>query len=119
VSPSFELSLDRDRFRPGETVNGNVRVVEGGRSRSVEVFLNYCERTADYSAVTRGVASGPLHQGDLQPGQSFSFALQLPPDALPRYSSSNAAIYWEVDVKSDERGIDTHERREIEVEPPP
>lgn len=119
MSPRFELSLERDRFRPGETVNGNVRVLEGGGSRSLEAFLNYCERTSDYSAVSRSVRSGPLHQGDLQPGQSFSFSLQLPADALPAHSTSNAALYWEVDVKSDERGLDTHERRQVEVEPAP
>ena len=44
-------------------------------------------------------------------------ALSLPPDASPNYQSENGELYWELDVKSDEFGRDTHERHRIEVGP--
>ena len=116
MSPRLRLELERDRYRPGETVSGTVRVVEGGPSRSVEVALVYREATSDYSTSARQVTSGPLHEGELEPGQTFPFTLELPTDALPGYSSANAALGWIVDVKSDKRGLDTHEQRRIEIE---
>ncbi len=48
-----------------------------------------------------------MHWGELSAGQAFDFAIQLPSDALPNYASSNGALYWEVEVKSDEPGFDT------------
>jgi hypothetical protein len=119
MSPRLALELERDRYAPGETVSGVVRVVEGGGSRSLEVALEYRERTRDYSAVARRVATGPLHQGELPPGHTFPFSLQLPADAPPAHSTPNASLAWHVDAKSDERGLDTHDEREIHVEPPP
>ena len=117
MSPVLELWLDRERYTPGDTVRGTIRVVEGGRSRSLEVRLNYNEKTEDFAAVATGVASGPLNTGDLATGMSFGFALALPPDAFPNYRSEHGELFWEVDVRSDEVGIDTHERRRIEVAP--
>ena len=119
MSPRLSLELQGERYAPGDTVSGVVRVVEGGGSRSLEVALEYRERTRDYSAVARRIATGPLHQGELVQGHSVAFSLQLPPDALPAHSTPNASLAWHVDAKSDERGLDTHDEREIHVEPPP
>jgi hypothetical protein len=47
----------------------------------------------------------------------LQFELSLPPDASPNYQSENGELYWELDVKSDEFGRDTHERHRIEVGP--
>jgi hypothetical protein len=115
VSPVLELWLDREHYAPGDTVRGTIRVVEGDRSRSLEAMLAYNEKTGDYAAVATSVSSGPLATGDLTTGMSFGFALALPPDALPNYRSEHGELFWEVDVRSDELGIDSHERRRIEV----
>ena len=56
-----------------------------------------------------------LQTGDVQTGQSLAFALDLPEDALPGHHSEHGELYWELDVKSDEMGPDTHVRRRIEV----
>jgi hypothetical protein len=116
VSPRFQLQLDRERYTPGEAIRGTILVLEGGDSRSVEVLLDYIEETEDYSEVATSISSGPLHGGDLTPGMSLEFALPLPSDALPNYRSGHGELYWQVDVKSDERGRDTHERHRIEVD---
>jgi hypothetical protein len=117
VSPRFQLQLDRERYTPGETIRGTVFVLEGGGSRSLEALLEYHEETADYSEVATSVSSGPLHAGDLTPGMSFEFELSLPPDAFPNHLSEHGELYWELDVKSNEPGRDTHERRRIELQP--
>lgn len=118
MSPRFQLQLDRERYAPGDTVKGTILVTEGGSSRALEARLEYTEETADYSEVALSIPSGPLHEGDLTVGTSFEFELALPPDALPSYKSRHGELYWELDVKSDESGRDTHERRRIAVEPP-
>lgn len=114
MSPAFEVQLEREAFAPGERVSGSVLVTEGGSSRALEVALEFHESSPDYEEVpvTRSVS---LHAGDVQAGQSLPFALELPADALPAYRSEHGELYWEVDVKSDEMGRDTHVRRRIEV----
>lgn len=119
MSPSFRIELARDRFAPGDAVRGTVIILEGGSSRDLEVLLHYTEETDDYSATAVSVTSGILHAGDLPVGASFGFEVSLPADALPNYRSEHGELYWLLDVKSDERGRDTHERHRIEVEPEP
>jgi hypothetical protein len=115
----FELQLERERFKAGETVTGSVLVVEGGGSRALGVSLTYNEKTEDFFDVVTSTDSGALHEGDLAAGMSFAFELMVPIDALPNYESEHGELYWELDVKSDEAGRDTHERRRIEVEATP
>ena len=117
MSPRFQVELERERYAPGETVSGTILVLEGGGSRSLEALLEYHEQTEDYSHVAATISSGPLHTGDLATGTSFQFEIALPPDALPNYRSAHGELYWELDVRSDELGRDTHERRRIEVGP--
>jgi len=116
MSVTFDLQVDAERHRPGDSVAGTVVVREGGRSRSLEVLLLYVEETSDYLEIATTISSGRLHEGDLEPGASFRFELALPPEALPNFSSQHGQLYWQLDVKSDERGRDSHERRRIVVE---
>jgi hypothetical protein len=118
VSPRFQLQLDRERYAPGDTIRGTILLLEGGDSRVLEAFLEYCEETADYSEVAVSIPSGPLHEGELTAGTSFEFELGLPPDALPNYKSRHGELYWQVDVASEEFALDSHERRRIEVRLP-
>jgi hypothetical protein len=114
VSPVFDVQLERDRFAPGERVAGTVLVTEGGGSRTLEVTLAFHEKSPDYEE-TPVSQTQALHMGDVQTGQSLAFALDLPADALPGHRSEHGELFWELDVKSDEMGPDTHVRRRIEV----
>jgi hypothetical protein len=115
MSPSFDLDLGGGPRKPGDTIAGTVVVREGGRSRSLEVLLEFVEETADYLEVASSVSTGHLHKGKLEPGMSFAFELAVPPDALPEVRSRHGQLYWRLDVKSDEIGRDSHERRRIVV----
>jgi hypothetical protein len=118
MSARFQLQLDRERYRPGDTIEGDILVLEGGDSSSLEVLLEYKEETEDgYTAVATNVSTGLLHAGNLAPGMSFNFELALPADAFPNYRSDHGELYWQLDLKSSELGRDTHERHRIEVEP--
>ena len=118
MSPRFELQLDRERYAPGDAIRGTVQVVEGGGSRSLEALLEYKEETDDYVEVATSISSGPLQSGHLATGSSFEFELTVPEDALPSYQSQHGELYWEVDVKSNEPGRDTHERCRVEISRP-
>jgi hypothetical protein len=114
VSPAFQVQLERDRFAPGERVAGTVLVTRGGGSRNLNVILAFHEKSPDYEE-TAASFTQTLHTGDVQTGQSLGFALDLPEDALPGHRSEHGELFWELDVKSDEMGPDTHLRRRIEV----
>ncbi len=116
VSPTFDLQLDDERYTPGATVAGTVVVRVGGRSRSLEVRLGYVEETDDYLEVATSLTTGHLDEGDLEPGASFRFELPLPPDALPNFTSRHGQLYWRLEVKSDERGRDSHELLRLDVD---
>jgi hypothetical protein len=103
VSLRLELELARDSFRPGESLAGAVLVAEGGGSRALEAALVFHEKSPDYE-------EAPV---------TVSRELQLPDTAVPGYRSEHGELYWELDVKSDEAGFDTHVRRRIEVLPSP
>jgi hypothetical protein len=115
MSLRFDLHLDRARYAPGERIRGTIVVLEGGRSRSLQVLLAYNERTDDYATVATSLSTGPLHTGDLTAGMAFPFELALPADALPNYRCEHGELYWELDVTSERFGPDAHERRRIEV----
>ena len=115
MSPALKLILPRAQYLPGEQITGTVTVVEGGDSRSLEVFLNCQDNTSDYSGTSFSEGTGHLHEGDLETGQGFEFTLQVPADAVPSFRTPHGVVYWEVDAKSDEFGRDTHDKRQIDI----
>lgn len=119
MSLRIEVLVGDEVHRPGGTVRGDLLVVEGGRSRSLEVRLQYREvvRAFQHDAVSCGPQR--LHEGDLRTGQQFPFALQLPPSALPGHTDSIGSLGWFVVARSDEPGLDTLAYGPIVVEVPP
>jgi hypothetical protein len=115
VSPRLALQLDRTAYAPGEEVTGTVVVAEGGRSRNLEVFLLFREKTADFEYDALRIGGGPLAEGDLEAGRSHRFAIRLPPDAPPAVATPHAELFWEVDARSDQLGPDAHARERISL----
>jgi hypothetical protein len=116
VSPSLAIHVEPPGpFKPGDWVRGRVDVLEGGNSRALHVEVRFRERTSDYSATPAIYGRAELHQGELVAGASLPFAIQLPADCFPSFSTGNAALYYEVHAQSDERGLDTHADAHIAV----
>ncbi len=90
-------------------------ILEGGKSRDLSVRLRYREKSPDYDATVVEHSSGALCTGDLTAGRTYDFAVQIPADALPSYSSLHGDLYWEVEARSNEFGVDTTTAQRIDV----
>jgi hypothetical protein len=112
----LEVRLERERYVPGEVVRGLVVGVEGGE-RDVEVSLRFHERSTEYEATTITIPAGS--QGELAPGSSHRFAIDLPDDAPPSHTSRHGALWWTTDARVGEAGSGRTVSRRIEVVPPP
>ena len=110
----LELVLQTDHVKPGGDVAGHIDVVEGGESRSLTVTLTFFEKTRDYSAAPHS-SSFVVHEGDLKAGESYTFSFTLPAEAPTSAKTKNGELYWELEVKSDEQGLDSHARSRLEV----
>ncbi len=112
----LDLELDSQAVGPGAKVSGRVLVLEGGTTRSLTACLEFHEHsTSGGNKVVTSISTEPLHEGELAAGMRFPFTLVLPRDALPSYRSENGELYWEVHVRSDEPGFDTHVRTRVLV----
>ena len=109
-----DLALQSDSVKPGGGVAGHIDVVEGGESRSLTVTLSFCEKTRDYF-VTAYSTSFVVHEGDVAKGESYEFSFTLPAEAPASAESKNGQLYWELEVRSDEHGLDSRARRRLEV----
>jgi hypothetical protein len=115
VSPRLRIDLDSEEYRLGDAVTGKVVALSGGASRSLKVWLEYREETKDYKEVASSVEHRTLNEGAIADGAAFDFELTLPADGYPNYKSEHGELCWELNVRSDERGRDTHERRRLDV----
>ena len=115
MSPRLELEVESATYAPGDTVRGSVVVVEGGRSRFVEVSLEYRESTPATDSVADRTPPVRVHEGDLVAGTRLPFALALPAGAFPNYESRASTLTWEVHARSDEFGVDTRAGRPLVV----
>lgn len=110
----LELELRSDQVKPGGDVAGHVDVVEGGESRSLTITVSFYEKTRDYF-VTAYSTSFVVHEGALAKGDSYEFSFTLPAEAPTSAESRNGELYWELEVRSDEHGLDSRARHRLEV----
>lgn len=110
----LELELKSDRAAPGGLVAGRIDVIEGGASRSLTLMLTLHERTSHFDVIAHSSAA-VVHRGDLVTGQSFDFEIAVPPEAPPSVKTEHAELSWDLDLKSDEPGLDSRIGRRIEV----
>jgi hypothetical protein len=110
----LELELTAESIPLGGTVAGRIKVVEGGDSRELTLTLTFYEHTRDFT-IPAAQTSSVVHEGAVTTGDSYEFSFALPENAVPSVETKNGKLYWELDAHSDERGLDTHVRREIRV----
>jgi hypothetical protein len=112
------VDVARRRLTRGLTVTA--RDGELRRGGDVEAWRwSSATRPPDHGHSARTIGSGPLRHGDLATGLVVDFDVLLPGDALPNCRSPEGELFWQLDVKSDERGRDTHEIRRIIVDAAP
>jgi hypothetical protein len=116
VRLQLDLDIRSQAVSPGATIAGSVLVLEGGGIRSLTVSLEFHEHsTSGGDKVVTSISTEPLHEEELAAGMRFPFTFVLPEDALPSYRSENGELYWEVHVRSDQLGFDTHLRKRVLV----
>ena len=110
----LELVLQSDHVKPGGEVAGHIDVAEGGASRSLTLTITFNEKTRDYSATP--YSSGfVVHEGDVKAGESYTFSFTLPATAPTSAKTKNGELYWQLEVTSDEQGLDSHSKQRLEV----
>jgi hypothetical protein len=110
----LDLELAAESVAPGKTVAGRVHVAEGGDSRELTLTLTFYEHTRDFT-IPAAQTSAAVHQGTVRTGDAYEFSFALPEDAVPSVETKNGKVYWELELRSDEPGFDTHVRRELRV----
>jgi hypothetical protein len=108
------LELDVDHVVLGERFAGRVRAIVGGTSRTLHLNIGLYERTLQLSAAV-AVDSSVIHEGDLETGRTYGFHATIPAEAPPSLKTKYSELYWELEVVSDEPGLDTRITRRIEV----
>jgi hypothetical protein len=108
------LELAAESIPPGGTVAGRIKVAEGGDSRELTLTLTFYEHTRDFT-IPAAQTSAVVHQGAVTTGDAYEFSFALPEDAVPSVETKNGKLYWELELRSDEPGFDTHVRRELRV----
>ncbi len=116
MSPKLSIAFDRPSVAPGGEVAGRVQVLEGGRSRRLSIMLRYRDATADYHGWSIEIPGPTIHEGALEVSAEYPFAIRLPADALPALSGVHGRTWWEIEARSDERGLDTVARAKLMVE---
>jgi hypothetical protein len=108
------LHLESERIVAGGRCAGRVEVLEGGAARSLSLSLTFYERSGDYTSIPF-TSSHVVHEGDLTTGRLFDFSFGMPAEAPPSFKGEHSELVWELDLKCDESGFDTHVNRRLEV----
>lgn len=110
----LELTFESERVAPGEEIRGQVTVLEGGPSQSLALTIGFHERSPAYGA-RPFLDSVVVREGALAAGDVVDFRYPLPAAALPSAKGKHGELYWELEVASDDPGLDTRVSRRIEV----
>lgn len=119
MTKHLTIKLEGAGYTPGEAVTGTVETLTPMKCKELTVALEYRDWTPDYHAVSREVPlQAPLHVGDLEEGQSFSFSIALPADALPGQSGTYGSTSWGVHARLAHLGPDVHAWQPLKVAEP-
>ena len=112
----IELSLDRDRFAPGDVVRGRVTVLHSGL-QEIQVGLLFREEGNRLEqTVSQVLADGLDGAVDFEAGAIVDFEIELPADAPPNVESRHGALFWEIVAHTDRVGSPQTADRRIVVE---
>jgi hypothetical protein len=102
-------------LRRGARLTGTVTTGAGGDARSVDAWLEFSETVPGFEHVAARTTPVRLHSGPVPPGHALSFALRLPPDALPSLETEWGALRWTLVVQVD-RPLRPDVRAEVDLD---
>jgi hypothetical protein len=97
----LRIDLEQAAARAGEAITGTVVVLDGGRARRVQAWLEFVERVDKLTAVARSEPPSTLAEGDLHADQALRLELPLPADALPPLTTEVGELRWDLVVEVD------------------
>lgn len=109
-------------YGPGDTVEGVLVAREAiGQARSLNGYLRYLDRSADFAGAATYDSAEPLHEGRVERDQEIAFALRIPDDAYPNWDDPSTARYgtlsWALVIEADiARGLDTTTTHAIPID---
>jgi hypothetical protein len=113
-----KLTIERDRFVPGDRVRGRVHVEKGGL-QEIQVGLLFREEVPDLDATTRQVLAPDFEgSGDIPAGAVLPFEIEVPADAPPNFKTKHAELFWEVVAATDRVGADSPVSQKVEIRAP-
>jgi hypothetical protein len=110
-----------DPYSPGDEVRGVLVAREPERSRKLNAYLRYVDRSPSFSGAETYYAVEPLHEGPVEAGQEIPFELRIPEDAYPNWEDSSTSEYgelaWSIVIESDiAAGLDTIATHSIPID---
>jgi len=97
----LRIDLEQGTFAAGDPVNGEVVVLDGGRSRGAAIELRFVERSLPFEHVAFATEPVQLTDEELATGAVLPFALALPAEALPTVQTEHGSLIWELRVAVD------------------
>jgi hypothetical protein len=97
----LRIELEQAAARPGEAITGAVVVLDGGRARRIQAWLEFVERAGKLTAVARKEPPQTLAEGELHADRLLRFELRLPADALPPLTTEVGELRWDLVVHVD------------------
>ncbi len=119
MSASIAIEFHGGMLKPGDQVAGTVQVLESVKSKELTIALEYREITPDYRIAAKVIKPDtPLHTGPVESGDSFSFTLALPADALPNQTGKVGTTAWGLHARLARFGPDAHAWQQLAVPGP-
>ena len=97
----LRVDIDAVRVSAGDTVGGDVVVIEGGPARTTRAWLELVERVGRRTKAARVESETVIADGPLAKEAVVRFALPLPADAQPDLETDAGMLHWDVVISVD------------------
>jgi hypothetical protein len=97
----LRIDIGAVRVTAGDTVAGDIIVVEGGPARATRAWLELVERVGARMKAGRVESEALIAEGELAPDSVLRFALPLPADAEPDLETDVGGLHWDLVVAVD------------------
>jgi hypothetical protein len=97
----LRIDIDAVRVTAGDTIGGDVVVIEGGPARTTRAWLELVERVGRRTTAGRVESEIVIAEGPLAEDAVVRFALPLPADAQPDLETDVGMLHWDLVISVD------------------